>query len=148
MPLHRTVALVLQGPRKDARWLSSHPLRSMADPLACNDATQQSLSSLSPRTVTDSQYAYAIDGYQTTHNPNQWQSSCFCNQQQGHACLNIQSSRCGRIFAEFLPTLRWLSAREICAGGRPDDVAVGPQLIKRVEGSWTQMVARQHSSYE
>jgi hypothetical protein len=111
-------------------------------------ATQQSLSSLSPRTVTDSQYAYAIDGYQTTHNPNQWQSSCFCNQQQGHACLNIQSSRCGRIFAEFLPTLRWLSAREICAGGRPDDVAVGPQLIKRVEGSWTQMVARQHSSYE
>ena len=26
------------------------------------------------------------------------------------------------------------SPREICAGGRPDDVAVGPQL-KRVEGS-------------
>ena len=147
MPLHCTVALVLQGPRKDMRWLSSQRsglgtvLRSMADPLACNQTNTAILSSLSPRTVTDSQYAYAKEEYRAhtiQTSGSDPPASAISSSSMLVCTFRVLDAQRTYYSPSFYAPYggHASSARETCAcaGSRPDDAAVGPQL-KRVEGS-------------
>ena len=104
-------------------------------------ATQQSLSSLSPRTVTDSQYAYAKEEYRAhtiQTSGSDPPASAISSSSMLVCTFRVLDAQRTYYSPSFYASYggHASSARETCAcaGSRPDDAAVAPQL-KRVEGS-------------